>query len=338
MTPLRPVRSLGLLLLLGFLVAGCKEGITSHNITLKGVEHGKKLYHGAKNCTACHGIALQGNGWIPSCYNCHNVLWNKDSHQSNRGGVMHLSGQPARLVCAECHGGKLEGSLSRPSCTKCHADNWTEYENSHSFSRNGVKHGTKLYQPAANCASCHGSDLKGQNNRPSCYSCHGAKWEQFSTTHTLDKGGKLHQTNLFTPSGRCTICHGSDLKGSEVAPSCYSCHDNKWGSFSDIHTKARGGYQHGTKMYAPTSNCASCHGSDLRGSGNQPSCYKCHDSLCTKSTHGRSRHGAAHASGSPAEYCINCHGTDFRGGTPPEAPTRTANSCYQCHNGPYAGD
>jgi len=329
-------------LLLGLLsfVTGCKDGITSHNIDQKGVMHGKKLYKGAKNCTACHGIALKGNGWIPSCYNCHDVLWNKDDHKVRRGGILHKVGKPAKVVCAKCHGADLQGGgKKRPSCYSCHQDVWTAVEETHTFKRGSAYHGTKLYKPETNCSSCHGADLKGSGSRPSCYSCHGAKWTQFSDTHSKNIGGKMHQSKPAFPQGRCTECHGADLKGSEVGPSCYSCHGDKWSAIAAVHTKPLGGYQHGAKPYAPTTNCSSCHGTDLKGKNTAPSCFSCHQDLWIKTNHGKNKDGALHGWGykQPTTYCVDCHGASLTGGTPPEAPNRAAASCYSCHGAKWLG-
>ncbi|OGH00908.1 MAG: hypothetical protein A2600_03385 [Candidatus Lambdaproteobacteria bacterium RIFOXYD1_FULL_56_27] len=226
----RTVLILLALLALGTVLSSCKEGITSHNIILDDAEHGKKLYHGAKNCTACHGIALQGNGWIPSCYSCHNVMWNKDDHKVNRSGVMHKSGYyNAEANCSECHGGKaLTGKRSRPSCYQCHGDKWTALS-LHTLNKGGRYHGSGLSSPTSSgCTDCHGSDLKGSGSAPSCYSCHGAKWLYSSYPHTKSKDGVMHGPDLKNPNTYCVSCHGADLRGTTEAPSCYKCHGAEW--------------------------------------------------------------------------------------------------------------
>ena len=47
---------------------------------------------------------------------------------------------------------------------------------SHTINKDGVMHKSGLTTPAANCASCHGSDLRGGDSGVSCYECHGKKW------------------------------------------------------------------------------------------------------------------------------------------------------------------
>ena len=46
--------------------------------------------------------------------------------------------------------------------------------------------------------------------------------------HTISKDGVKHKTGLTNPAENCVSCHGVDLRGSEVAPSCYECHSKKW--------------------------------------------------------------------------------------------------------------
>lgn len=46
--------------------------------------------------------------------------------------------------------------------------------------------------------------------------------------HTISKEGKLHKPGLNDPESNCASCHGSDLQGSETAPSCYECHGKEW--------------------------------------------------------------------------------------------------------------
>ena len=46
----------------------------------------------------------------------------------------------------------------------------------HTISKDGFMHKSGLNQPLDNCASCHGTDLKGGNTGVSCYECHGEAW------------------------------------------------------------------------------------------------------------------------------------------------------------------
>ena len=46
--------------------------------------------------------------------------------------------------------------------------------------------------------------------------------------HTISKEGKMHKPGLGDPETNCSNCHGSDLRGSETATSCYECHGKEW--------------------------------------------------------------------------------------------------------------
>jgi len=46
----------------------------------------------------------------------------------------------------------------------------------HNVSEDGSCHKEGLYDPLNNCVECHGPDLTGTENAPSCYKCHGKEW------------------------------------------------------------------------------------------------------------------------------------------------------------------
>jgi len=46
--------------------------------------------------------------------------------------------------------------------------------------------------------------------------------------HTISKEGVMHKPGLSDPEENCASCHGSELRGSETAPSCYECHGKEW--------------------------------------------------------------------------------------------------------------
>ena len=46
--------------------------------------------------------------------------------------------------------------------------------------------------------------------------------------HTISKEGVMHKPGLSDPEANCASCHGSELRGSETAPSCYECHGKEW--------------------------------------------------------------------------------------------------------------
>ena len=68
------------------------------------------------------------------------------------------------LLLAACGGGATGPSSNVPA--------------SHTERHGGVAHGVGARQAATQCVSCHGATLQGgTNGEPSCYSCHGKKWQ-----------------------------------------------------------------------------------------------------------------------------------------------------------------
>lgn len=96
--------------------------------------------------------------------------------------------------------------------------------------------------------------------------CDSGDGDDGDATHSIDKGGVLHNTGLEDPLRFCTGCHGNGLRGG-FAPSCYSCH-----GIPATHTAIRGGKAHSP---AATSSCVTCHGPDNTG-GLGPACSGCH--------------------------------------------------------------
>jgi hypothetical protein len=47
--------------------------------------------------------------------------------------------------------------------------------------------------------------------------------------HTVNKDGAMHAPGLDNPTQRCAACHGKELKGGKIGPSCFKCHETaKW--------------------------------------------------------------------------------------------------------------
>ena len=46
----------------------------------------------------------------------------------------------------------------------------------HTVNQDGIGHAPGLNDPDENCASCHGTDLRGSGDVPSCFACHGREW------------------------------------------------------------------------------------------------------------------------------------------------------------------
>ncbi|MDH5559614.1 MAG: hypothetical protein OEY59_02010 [Deltaproteobacteria bacterium] len=270
------------LILLGiaitFFAAGCRDLLTNHSLNMDGVMHGEKLDKGANNCSSCHGINLEGNGPLPSCYGCHDRLWSSDDHITDRGGVKHLFALDSSASCGKCHGGPdLKGKRSRPSCYQCHDDNWSGFTD-HSLEINGYFHKPDMTNAMTDCIDCHGADMDGGTTGVSCYQCHFNKWDPSKwIDHTVVINNARHATGHYDPEANCVDCHGSDLKGTKDAPSCYSCHWGVWAGAMIPHTDYEHGIPHARGMDTPiASGCGNCHGADLRGANGIDSCYKCH--------------------------------------------------------------
>lgn len=265
------------------------------------------------------------------------------AHNISLNGTKHADGfcDPVDF-CSACHGANLQGGTSgEPACTKCHGALWTNPNCGkllHTVNLGGHLHVPNYCQPYANCAGCHGADLRGgTKGQPSCYTCHGDLWSSPTcgqNPHTVNLGGVLHAPNYCNPVQNCVGCHGADLRGGKNGePSCYSCHADLWNNADcgqNTHTVNLGGVFHAPNYCRPYQNCTSCHGSSLHGGTNgAPSCLQCHDQgawfNCSGHTH--SMDGHLHATGycQPLSNCVFCHGDQLQGG-PNNEP-----KCTQCH-------
>jgi hypothetical protein len=280
--------------------AGAASGDTPslvHNLILSGRAHADGFCRPADNCSACHGADLKGGtSGQPSCLSCHADLWNRadcgkgtTSHTVPLRGVMHKPEYcKPQANCAACHGAGLKGGPGGiPSCTSCHAELWNNPNcgsTSHSVNLGGKLHAPNYCNPNLYCAGCHGADLKGgPYNAPSCTSCHGTKWTNpdcGQNTHSVSLGGVFHAAQYCRPYQNCGSCHGANLRGgANGAPSCLKCHDQKkWMNCGATqHNQSEDGVRHASNKERPSTDCAPCHGADLRGGpNNEPSCYKCH--------------------------------------------------------------
>ncbi|NJD19693.1 MAG: hypothetical protein FIA95_10490 [Gemmatimonadetes bacterium] len=89
--------------------------------------------------------------------------------RGRRAGIVRLSGALAvalaLLGAAACSSGDGTGPSSNVPAN-------------HTERHGGVAHGVGARQAATQCVSCHGATLQGgTNGEPSCYSCHGKKWQ-----------------------------------------------------------------------------------------------------------------------------------------------------------------
>ena len=153
----------------------------------------------------------------------------------------------------------------------------------------------------------------------------------------------------------CTGCHGDNLQGSGDAVSCYSCHSFNTTPPFIIHPTSWTNAYVDHRGYAATydsSVCASCHGSDLKGSPAAPSCFSatfdgrsCHPAGPGEAPHaldGSYLNGSAHGPDAKADLtaCQACHAESGDPGTNPRFNIGIAsaggNGCESCHGVNYA--
>ncbi|NQU65633.1 MAG: hypothetical protein HQ517_15305 [SAR324 cluster bacterium] len=148
------------------------------------------------------------------------------SHNINLDGTEHgeklYNGEKN---CTSCHGVNLNGNGPVPGCYSCHDALWSN--SFHSRVWGGVGHRSGMFA-VSDCGSCHGGNsLQGSRSRPSCYECHDDVWTTLAI-HTINEEGAYHAPGLNSPLENCVSCHGSDLRGTANAQSCYQCHGNEW--------------------------------------------------------------------------------------------------------------
>jgi hypothetical protein len=155
-----------------------------------------------------------------------------------------------------------------------------------------------------------------------------------------------HGASFRFPYGACdeVQCHGADLRGGNSgAPSCYSCHGNKWTIFTTTHTLKVAGIYHHTAVdtgsttdntsWFSTCKDAACHGVNLEGvAGAGYRCQDCHNPIPAPG-HRSKKEGAWHhfnySHENPSVYCSGsvCHGASGEG-----TGTTLAPPCSTCHD------
>lgn len=199
------------------------------------------------DCTACHGVELDGSGDAVSCFSCHAfntsppftihpATWS-DAYASHRAYAA-LNGFDE---CLGCHGAGLRGSPAAPSCFSdsfdgrgCHAEGPAEVPHALDGSYlAGSQHGPEAKQDLTACQPCHG-EAGGPGDNPrfnagifsaggnGCETCHGINY-----AHPPNWAGP---NNTFHYSAgnlqeACTLCHGESLDGiGGIGVSCLGCH------------------------------------------------------------------------------------------------------------------
>ena len=327
--------------------------------------HAEGRYDPAANCGPCHQADLMGRYRVPACYSCHGQLWTgggaPPSHSELlAGGTISGLHAPGRTEpqanCAGCHRSDLAGTSLTPACWRCHGSLWDpppDHPPDHVVVRGSppVVHRSGLTDPASNCTACHGADLTGTALTSNCYACHGALWSGggLPPTHTqvLTTGEVtgVHPSGRYDPAANCASCHQADLMGRHHVPTCYSCHGRLWTgggappSHSELLTNGPISGLHALGRDDPYVNCASCHRSDLTGTGLIPTCYLCHGSLWDAPPDYPPDHvviqgypPAVHRAGlaDPTSNCTACHGADLTG-------TPLIPGCHTCHGPLWTG-
>ncbi|MBU0484755.1 MAG: hypothetical protein KKB30_09615 [Proteobacteria bacterium] len=227
-----------------------------------------------------------------------------------------------------------EGNSNAPLDTEPHPESWISTHSAAAIADAGY----------TGCISCHGSDLTGYGEVPSCYSCH-----VFNTSPPLT----IHPaawTNIYVNHRGsaditiCENCHGVLLQGSESAPSCYSsifdglsCHAAGPGQAPHpVDTSYLSGTVHGPVAKSDLRVCQACHG-QAGGPGDNPrfnvgissaggnGCESCHG---TNYAHPASWMSGHRSAGNISNVCTLCHGValDGSGGV--------GISCGTCHGIP----
>ena len=150
--------------------------------------------------------------------------------------------------CADCHGQDLQGGISKVSCTRCHLGSatsvhpvlWGDF--AYAFHAGYVKTNPTGSNSCA-VAVCHGTDLLGVGNAPSCaINCHMAgtaqapqrhAWIGTTTGENIDGHREYFDDNVrdYSPC-RNIACHGGAGTIPPITPpgvflsgpACLSCH------------------------------------------------------------------------------------------------------------------
>lgn len=215
---------------------------------------------------------------------------------------------------------------------------------------------------ADDCVVCHATDLKGSGEAVSCYSCHAFNTDTEFIIHPstwTDAYTNHRGYAIINGTTTCSKCHGTNLFGSQAAPSCFSS------TFDGLNCHAEGpgpvphpldgsfvdGKTHGPIAKTDLTGCQGCH-AEVGGPGTNPrfnlgidrvggnGCESCHGANLA---HPSIWTGVQHASASNIQNsCTLCHGVnldgdgvgssclDCHGTSPAENPT----GCASCHNQP----
>ncbi len=315
----------------------CHSSIAIHQAGL--VDTASAGFHGKNplskqftSCQQCHGANFAGGISSPSCVTCHSAInVHKDGIQDTTSANFHGKYPlPNGLSdCRGCHGQNFTGGYNSPSCVTCHSS-ITVHKAGIIDTASANFHGKNpLSGNFSNCQQCHGENFTGGNLSPSCATCHSAI--KVHKIGIVDPGspnfhGKYPLANGLSD---CRQCHGQNLTGGNLSPTCATCHSaiivHKPGiidpSSPDFHGK--------NSLTGNFSNCQQCHGENFSGGNLSPSCATCHSAIKVHKT-GIIDPGSPNFHGkyqlpNGLSDCSQCHGQNFNGGN--LSPT-----CVTCHS------
>lgn len=280
------------------------------------------LYASAKNgnpvlCATCHASnALPGTG-IAGIKPLTEVIHSLHANALDPVANVTLGSATNRNACYRCHPGAttqcLRGAMGKQSniqCQSCHG----------SMSAVG-KHGRTGWLDEPNCQACHqnGKRYTTAVTNPMTGTLRSSLDTRFATnSNTPDQNISMYRFSTGHGNMQCSACHGSThaiypsshkvdnlqsiiVQGYEgTIAECTACHTTTpatvTGGPHGMHTVGEewvGRHRHYASRNLKV--CASCHGSDYRGStlsktfsarsfgsktfakGHQVSCYDCHD-------------------------------------------------------------
>ena len=230
------------------------------------------------------------------------------------------------------------GGSDSPKDTNAHPERW--------FSDHAAE---ALDDPGyGDCSRCHGPNLRGSGNAVSCYSCHSYNDAPPFSTHPPGWTETYVDHRPYTKlngNQSCKACHGSNLQGYQVAPSCYSasyngtaCHpDGPQGAPHPVNESYLLGTNHGPDAKADLTACQLCHGQP-GGPGSNPrfnvgiyrvggnGCESCHGTDYAHPAEWAGPNTTFHYSaGSIQQACTLCHGVHLDG------VGGVGVSCLGCH-------
>ena len=159
---------------------------------------------GSCSATWCHGAGLAGGtntapAWnstgAGACGSCHFIANPPAPHPARDNGGLNIT---AATQCAQCHLGTVSAGGTINVLGGMHVNGRIDTDVHTPTYSNPTEHGPQALQGLAACKTCHGADLGGQGNTPSCTACHAA----------------AGRPNWLS---ECTFCHGNGNRAGDAA-------------------------------------------------------------------------------------------------------------------------